>query len=98
MRKLFFLLLALVATTSLWAHDVEVDGIYYNYLDNNNVEVTYRGNYYDSYEEYAGEVIIPSTVTYNGTTIEVRDEQLQKASHPISVTLLGIVIEVREVQ
>ena len=71
MRKLFSLLLALVATTSLWAHDFEVDGIYYNYLDN-NVEVTYRGDYYNSYyDEYSGEVIIPSTVTYNGTIYSV---------------------------
>ena len=29
MRKLFFLLLALVATTALWAYDFEVDGLYY---------------------------------------------------------------------
>jgi hypothetical protein len=44
MRKLFSLFLALVATTSLWAEDFSVDGIYYNYLDGNNVEVTYRGD------------------------------------------------------
>ena len=72
MRKLFSLFLALVATTSLWAHYFEVDGIYYNYLGGNNVEVTYRGDDYDSYYgEYYGEVIIPSTVTYNGTTYSV---------------------------
>ena len=72
MRKLFSLFLALVATTSLWAHSFEVDGIYYNYLDGNNVEVTYRGyDYYDYYDEYSGEVIIPSTVTYKGTTYTV---------------------------
>ena len=71
MKKLFLLLLTLVATTALWAHDFEVDGIYYNYLGGNNVEVTYRGDDYDSYDEYAGEVIIPSTVTYNGTTYGV---------------------------
>ena len=66
------LFLALVATTSLWAHDFEVDGIYYNYLDRNNVEVTYRGDNWNSYRnEYAGEVIIPETVTYSGATYNV---------------------------
>ena len=71
MRKLFSLFLALVATTSLWAEDFSVDGIYYNYLDGNNVEVTYRGEFYNWYDEYSGEVIIPSTVTYNSTTYSV---------------------------
>ena len=99
MRKLFFLLLALVATTSLWAHDVEVDGIYYNYLDNNNVEVTYRGDHYSSYDnEYAGEVIIPETVTYYGTTYSVTSigdrafcycSSLTSITIPNSVTSIG---------
>ena len=70
MRKLFSLFLSLVATTSLWAHDFEVDGIYYNHLDGNNVEVT-RGDFYNSYSGYSGTVIIPETVTYNGTTYNV---------------------------
>ena len=92
------LFLALVATTSLLAHDFEVDGIYYNYLDGNNVKVTYRGNYYNSYDnEYAGEVIIPSTVTYNGTTYSVtsigdyafEDCSLASITIPNSVTSIG---------
>ena len=72
MRKLFSLFLALVATTSLWAEDFSVGGIYYNYLDDNNVEVTYRGDDYDSYSnEYSGAVTIPETVTYKGKTNSV---------------------------
>ena len=66
------LLLALVATTTLWAHNFEVDGIYYNYLDGNNVKVTHRGDYWESYRnEYSGSVTIPETVTYDGTTYSV---------------------------
>lgn len=66
---LFF---ALLVTTTLWAHNFEVDGIFYDIIDENNVEVTYKGSDYDSYRnEYSGEVIIPSTVTYNGTTYSV---------------------------
>ena len=72
MRKHFFLLLTLFATTSLLAHDFEVDGIYYNYLDGNNVEVTCRGSYFSEYDnEYSGAVSIPKTVTYDGTTYSV---------------------------
>ena len=101
MRKLFSLFLALVATTSLWAHNFEVDGIYYNYLGGNNVEVTYRGNKYDNYDnEYSGEVIIPSTVTYNGTTYSVTSigksvfydcSKLTSVTIPNSVTTIGVV-------
>ncbi len=66
---LFF---ALLATTTLWAHDFSVNGIYYNFLDDNNVAVTYKGSdYYEYSNEYSGEVIIPETVTYNGTTYSV---------------------------
>ena len=99
MRKLFFLFLALVATTTLWAHDFEVDGIYYNYFDGNNVKVTYRGDNWDDYRnEYAGEVIIPSTVTYNGTTYSVTSigsfafyecSSLTSVTIPNSVTSIG---------
>ena len=64
--------MALLATTSLWAEDFSVGGIYYNYLDGNNVEVTYRGSKYDSYSnEYSGSVEIPAIVNVYGTTYNV---------------------------
>ena len=72
MKKLFTLLLALVATTALWAHDFVVNGIYYMILNGSKVAVTYRGSSYSSYSnEYSGSVTIPSSVTYNGTTYSV---------------------------
>lgn len=63
MKKLFSLFLALVATTSLWAYDFEVDGIYYNFLQDNEVEVTYEKV---RQSIYSGEIVIPANVTYNG--------------------------------
>ena len=72
MKKLVTLLFALVATTALWAHDFDVNGIYYKILNGSEVAVTYRGSSYDEYaDEYSGSVIIPSSVTYNGTTYSV---------------------------
>ena len=98
MRKLFFLFLALVTTTNLWAEDFSVDGIYYNYLDGNNVEVTYRGSSYSSYDEYSGEVIIPETVTYNGNAYSVTSigERSFYGSSITSITIPASIISIEE--
>ena len=74
LRLLKRLLLAIVAfllsTTASFAHDFEVDGIYYNILSESDktVEVTNKGSISGS---YSGKVPIPSTVTYSGTIYTV---------------------------
>ena len=62
---LFFIATFLIS----YAHDFEVDGIYYNKnADGTSVTVTYRGNSYNDYsDEYSGNVVIPSSVTYGNT-------------------------------
>ena len=74
MKKLVTLLLATMCAVCTWAEDFEVGGFYYNILTDktNEVEVTYRGLYSDSYtNEYSGSVTIPASVTYNGRTYSV---------------------------
>ena len=99
MKKLFFLFATFLVTTCLLAEDFSVGGIYYKYLDGNNVEVTYRGDSYESYEnEYSGEVTIPETVTYDGATYNVASigdstfvecTSLTSVTIPNSVTSIG---------
>ena len=103
-QKLFTLLLALVASVSTaFAHDAEIDGIYYNFKTsfvppmsfNYTATVTYCGDYSN---EYSGSVVIPSSVTYDGTTYSVTSigdeafrscESLTSITIPNSVTSIG---------
>lgn len=71
MRRLLSVFVAFLATSYLWAHDFEVDGIFYNILDNNSVEVSYKGDLMPDYNAYSGEITIPEIVTYNGITYSV---------------------------
>ena len=73
MKKLFLLLTLLLCTSMAWAHDVEVDGIYYNLTQTNKTAtVTFKGSYSYSYDnEYSGEVVIPENFIYAGITYSV---------------------------
>lgn len=69
--KTTLLLLAILLPGTAFAHDFEVDGIYYK-INGNNVTVTYRGSsYYDYSNEYSGIVTIPASIDYNGTSYNV---------------------------
>ena len=74
LRALLLVLAGMLCSTSLFAEDFEVDGIYYKITSqaDNTVAVTYRGNYdYDYSNEYSGDVKIPESVTYSGNTYSV---------------------------
>ncbi|MBQ2122416.1 MAG: leucine-rich repeat protein, partial [Bacteroidaceae bacterium] len=63
----------MLCATPLFAHDFEVDGIFYNIMsaEDKTVEVTFSGDSYYAVEEYSGSVTIPETVTYNDNTYSV---------------------------
>ena len=97
--KKFLLLVLLCCSLSVWSHDAEVDGIFYN-LDaaNKTASVTFKGRYFYSYEEYSGDVVIPETVTYGGITYSVTSlgkscfnscSSMTSITIPNSVTSLG---------
>ena len=100
-RAIFAIAMMLCVAFPALAHDFEVDGIYYNYIDESSktVEVTYKGSGYNSYtNEYTGSVIIPSSVFYSGTTYSVtsigdcafrRCTGLTSVTIPNSVTAIG---------
>ena len=99
--KIYFaVLFAALSTVTAFAHDFEVNGIYYNKnADGTSVTVTYRGNSYYAYSnEYSGNVVIPSSVTYSGNTYAVTSidycafrscRGLTSITIPNSVTSIG---------
>ena len=98
--KLTFLLLALLLPATAVAYDFEVDGIYYDIINNGEASVTYQ---YDDDEngiesDYRGDVSIPSTVTcwlgtYSVTSIGgyafAHCSGLTSVTIPNSVTSIG---------
>lgn len=99
MKKLSILLTLLFCFTSVWGHDVTVDGIYYNLnKKDTTASVTYRGGEFYYYDEYAGEVVIPSTISVKGILYQVTEledncfrdcEELTAVSIPNSITYIG---------
>jgi len=95
--KTALLLMALLLPASAAAHDIEVDGIYYN-IYGNEAAVTYEGDDYDSNpDRYSGEVSIPETVTYDGVTYAVTaidPEAFFYCNYMTSVTIPGSVTRI----
>ncbi len=79
MKKIFFIFAALCACTlSTLAYDFTSNGIYYNILGGDSVEVTYGsisrdywGDRYNANGEYSGSRTIPATVPNGSTTYRV---------------------------
>ncbi len=89
----------LMISATAFAHDFEVDGIYYNKnSDGISVSVTYCGIDIYSHDEYSGTVVIPESVTYDGQTYSLTSigntafrgcSGLTSVEIPNSVTSIG---------
>lgn len=64
LRKSLLLFVAMITMQTATAHDVEINGVYYNLNHNEKTaEVTFKGNTFSQYkDEYKGHVIIPSRI------------------------------------
>lgn len=91
MKRFYFLtlMLAFLPLVSMSAYDFEVDGIYYNLLSDNEVEVTKGDN------KYTGDVVIHEEV--NGYKVVQIGEKafynckgLTSVTIPNSVTSIGV--------
>ena len=96
-KRLFALVLMLIAAINTFAYDFKSDGIYYKILseEEHTCEVTYGSV---NYNDYSGDIVIPSVVQYGGNEYAVvgigedafaycRD--LATVSIPSSVTTIG---------
>ena len=93
MKKLFLLLsLFYLGAHSAWAHDAEVDGIFYNLFEGSQcATVTFQGEeYYSVQNEYTGDVVVPATFTLDGvvySVIGVEGHSFRDCTELTSVTL-----------
>ena len=67
-NRLWILLTLLICIGDLYAYDFKVNGIYYNKISDNEVEVTFKST---SDRGYSGEITIPNSVQYGGNTYNV---------------------------
>ena len=65
MKRILSILTLLLISLSICAYDFMVNGLYYNVIGDNEVEVTY------SDEKYSGDITIPEKVEYNGKVYNV---------------------------
>lgn len=96
-RLLLSIFAAIMVVATMMAYDFEVDGIYYNRLNANSVEVTYQYNDKSHHSDYSGEVIIPSTITCDGaiySVVSIGEYAFTRCSEPISIHIPNTVTKI----
>lgn len=94
---LFAILMSMVGV-QLFAYDAKVDGIYYNFSENEAIVTGASSTYSLNKTAYTGSVVIPESVTYDGITYSVTGignyafqgcEELASLFIPNTVTSIG---------
>lgn len=94
---LFAILMSMVGV-QLFAYDAKVDGIYYNFSENEAIVTGASSTYSLNKTAYTGSVVIPESVTYDGITYSVTGignyafqgcEELTSLFIPNTVTSIG---------
>ena len=97
MKKITLFLLAMVASASIWAENVKINGIYYSLGSTTAQVISDQSSDKSVYSAYTS-VTIPSSVTYNNYTYPVTSvgtsafegcSNLQSVTLPSSVTVIG---------
>lgn len=99
-----FLTIALLLLTSMYsfAHDFEVDGIYYNVLseEERTVEVTYKGDeYFWGSDNYIGKVTIPLSISFHGKSydvVRIGDNSFYNCKNLLSVVIPNSMLSIGE--
>ena len=98
MRKLFSIIMALLATSALWAYDFQSGDLYYDITSDTTVEVTYQALLSDSNYLDITSITIPEFVEHGGITYSVTSiseyaftfcSSLSHITIPQSVTKIG---------
>lgn len=91
-RNLLMMAAVLSVSVSVYAYDFEVDGIYYNIIDMENLTC---GVVYGDVE-YTGEIEIPTTVTYEDNLFDVVEIQQSafKSDRLISIMIPNSIISI----
>ena len=94
MRRILFLLAVLLAMCDMTkAHDVCIDGIFYDLIPKANIAFVVKGT-----NDYSGDIVIPSTISYEDGTYSVTEIEemaffccrgLTSITIPTSVTSIG---------
>lgn len=74
MKRIYSVILLLICVCFAYAAEqkVQINGVYYILNEEfQTAEVTFKGNFYYEFDEYAGDIVIPSKVVYNNTVYRV---------------------------
>lgn len=94
-QKIGMMVAMLLSFLSMYAYDFEVDGVYYNIIEDKTcVSVTYRNTNYDT---YTGNVVIPQSVEYNGVSYDVTEIGDRAFYKSTTVTTISIPSSLKEI-